>query len=895
MKKQITLVLVALFICNLGAFAQNDEGVPEITSIELAGRGVYTNGGFGHFGDFCAKESEGVFTWVGRLINNSGSGGQGFKCYVNAYTTDYTDDYQLTSPVNEQPFEDGGTYSARYLSKTVGAISGGRDYKWRTVSGEDGYYKIVFDVSDVTNVTLSPTKVDETYANLGSLSVTDFALVQKDDESKGFDPDVYEYNCYIPATAISIEVSHFAFRNTKVSFNTLSVPISTLVSGKAIGVPYTQSVTVSDGETSTIEVTGFDNATTKTYTINYKLDLLVKGNLPTKLQSSTSIEGLDEAKKTSVLPFNPDGDYTVEISSTVSDVTAAGRGMDFEVRSGSGMGFRTSLSDNSFKWAAPFSASSEISATEGGKQVVRYAVKDNQVYVYLNGNYVDVFDLASVGDMDGDGTTEVSIAFVKSGNVYAYADMYDGVNLITNPDFRDDAMNAAPTGWGPSGSLGGNVARVSGNNDQVTNYETTHKAFYIRYQGVSDAYYYYAVTLKPDTWYEYSYDLIAWTASQGDTGCNFDFIVSKVATGSSDNIFSQTHTSPTTLNTAERHVVRFKTPSSENPTDTYYLVYKQKTDKKNIGITDLYLEEKSIGSLLFGKNYTDGEATIQIDYIRVDYSGAFAPGIILVNAQIPEITVQPQDATVNKDDEATLTVTASVEDGGTLSYQWYQNDENSYEGGSPVEDANAPSYSPSTASVGISYYYVVVTNTNEVVYGETTAADTSAVATVTVIPLVDAQTPEITAQPQDATVYKDDEATLTVTASVEDGGTLSYQWYQNSTNSNEDGSPVGTDAPSYSPSTASVGISYYYVVVTNTNEDVNGETTASVTSNPATVTVDAQTDIEDANAGKAVKSVSYSDLLGRPVPENTQGVVICRTTYEDDSVKTDKVFNAYRK
>jgi hypothetical protein len=38
----------------------------------------------------------------------------------------------------------------------------------------------------------------------------------------------------------------------------------------------------------------------------------------------------------------------------------------------------------------------------------------------------------------------------------------------------------------------------------------------------------------------------------------------------------------------------------------------------------LYLQEKS-GSLLFGKNYTDGNADISIDYIKVDYSGAFAP------------------------------------------------------------------------------------------------------------------------------------------------------------------------------------------------------------------------------------------------------------------------------
>jgi hypothetical protein len=54
-------------------------------------------------------------------------------------------------------------------------------------------------------------------------------------------------------------------------------------------------------------------------------------------------------------------------------------------------------------------------------------------------------------------------------------------------------------------------------------------------------------------------------------------------------------------------------------------VFKKTVSSSNIGITDLYLQEKSIGNLLFGKNYTDGSADIHIDYIRVDYSGAFAP------------------------------------------------------------------------------------------------------------------------------------------------------------------------------------------------------------------------------------------------------------------------------
>jgi hypothetical protein len=624
MKKQITLVLVAWFICNLSVFAQD---LPQIAAIGIAGRGVEGHNDFGHHQNLCAQESAGVFTWVGALRYNAGNGnpgGNGFKWYVGDVVPPTNSDvYQLIAlEQQDKEVEDGGVYDVVYTNKANTPASGllpvYTDYKWRLKQGEDGYYKITLDVSDLTAITMSVQKVTEgaAYANLGSLSVEGLTLVQEADESKGFDRDVYDYNCYIPANETAIKVSHFAFQRTKVKFN-----------GNSVGNSLTSSITVFENDKSEIEVTGFDNTTTKTYTINYKLrevDLPLKRNLPDELQSSLDIAGANGTKNTYTVAFDPAGDYTVEVSSTVSNVT--GRGMDIEARSGSGLGFRTSLSNNSLQWTAPFDRSREISATDGGQQVTRYAVKDNHAYIYLNGEYAGAFNLASIGDMDVAGTAEVPIPFIKSDNVYANVEMLDGVNLIENPDFRNDGYNTAPTGWVTNKNFASNSARVSGDNPQVEKYDVEKKALYVRFEPYADAYYSYAVTLKPDTWYEYSFDLIAWTDKVADVGCNFNFIVSKVQTGASDNIFLQDYTAPTELNTSERHVARFKTPSSGNATDTYYLVYKQKTDKKNIGITDLYLEEKFIGGLLFGKNYTDGSADIQIDYIRVDYSGAFAPG-----------------------------------------------------------------------------------------------------------------------------------------------------------------------------------------------------------------------------------------------------------------------------
>ncbi len=73
---------------------------------------------------------------------------------------------------------------------------------------------------------------------------------------------------------------------------------------------------------------------------------------------------------------------------------------------------------------------------------------------------------------------------------------------------------------------------------------------------------------------------------------------------------------------------------------------------------------------------------------------------------------------------------------------------------------------------------------------------------------------------------------LTVTAGVTDGGTVTYQWYSNTTNSPTGGTSVGTGA-TYTPPTETVGTTYYYVVATN----ALGTSTATATSSVACVTV----------------------------------------------------------
>ncbi|GHT52500.1 hypothetical protein AGMMS49982_12900 [Bacteroidia bacterium] len=214
----------------------------------------------------------------------------------------------------------------------------------------------------------------------------------------------------------------------------------------------------------------------------------------------------------------------------------------------------------------------------------------------------------------------------------------------------------------------------------------------------------------------------------------------------------------------------------------------------------------------------------------------------LVDAETPAITTHPQGATYNEGATATaLTVSVtSPSDGGTLSYQWYSNATNSNTGGTSISGETATSYTPSTATVGAIHYYVVVTNTNGSATGAQTATTTSNVATVTVNTLVNAATPTITTQPQDATYDAGATATALSVSATSADGVLSYQWYKNTTNSNTGGTSISSaTAATYTPLTATAGTIHYYVVVTNTNNSATGAQTATTTSNVATVTVNA--------------------------------------------------------
>ncbi len=269
----------------------------------------------------------------------------------------------------------------------------------------------------------------------------------------------------------------------------------------------------------------------------------------------------------------------------------------------------------------------------------------------------------------------------------------------------------------------------------------------------------------------------------------------------------------------------------------------------------------------------------------------------LVNAEIPSITGQPEsNVAYNQGSAATaLSVTASVTDGGMLSYQWYENTINSNTGGTAV-GTDSSTYTPSTATAGTLYYYCEVTNTNTGVSGVQTATNTSSVAAVVVNTLVNAEMPGITVHPQSATYNQGNTATpLSVTANVSDDGTLSYQWYENTINSNTGGTAVGTDSSTYTPGTATAGTLYYYCEVTNTNPGVNGVQTAALNSNTAAITVNhfsggnsssSSDDSSDSSIHSIVigKQPDYPTVIS--VTGSTAGTAQKTFTITDSMVKT---------
>lgn len=108
----------------------------------------------------------------------------------------------------------------------------------------------------------------------------------------------------------------------------------------------------------------------------------------------------------------------------------------------------------------------------------------------------------------------------------------------------------------------------------------------------------------------------------------------------------------------------------------------------------------------------------------------------IVNAAAPTIITQPQsqNKTYKVGDEVswkvTFTVEATSEDGGELSYQWYESSSDTTDGGEKLAEATEQRHEETLSLGETKYFYCVVTNTKDAVNGPVTATTTSNVAKI---------------------------------------------------------------------------------------------------------------------------------------------------------------------
>jgi len=236
---------------------------------------------------------------------------------------------------------------------------------------------------------------------------------------------------------------------------------------------------------------------------------------------------------------------------------------------------------------------------------------------------------------------------------------------------------------------------------------------------------------------------------------------------------------------------------------------------------------------------------------------------------VPVITRSPANATYSWGAPVnSLQVRAAAPDEGILSYQWFTNASFSAQNGTPVTGGTQSTYMPDPADLdlGPNYAYVIVTNTRTGQFVNTICVP----AVITIVAGRNAAAPRIVEQPKDQFVFTGGTIPpLTVEAESPDRGTLTYQWYSNTSASVKNGTiiPNATGA-SFTPA-VTAGVSYYYVVATNTNDVATVTKTSATVSKPVKVQIGAAASGLTPNAFFTIPDPKGEHLSGQNMVSNT--------------------------
>jgi len=251
----------------------------------------------------------------------------------------------------------------------------------------------------------------------------------------------------------------------------------------------------------------------------------------------------------------------------------------------------------------------------------------------------------------------------------------------------------------------------------------------------------------------------------------------------------------------------------------------------------------SVDSTKTGETVYTGTLNPPAGYVNSD---GIKATIRLTVGEKPVITISSspteEEITVGQKPTA-LTVKASVSQGKSLSYTWYFKRSASADL-ILIPDAASASYQPAafTSATTLQYYCKVSASQAESV---TTLAGTVTALDETESPDTDpaveeptdnqtaSETPVIKTQPADQ-VLSESQTKLSVEALVAKGS-LSYQWYQSSVNASQGGVAIAdaTSATLTIDATQLTDITYYYVVITNSED---GKTATQTLSRVACIT-----------------------------------------------------------
>ena len=157
--------------------------------------------------------------------------------------------------------------------------------------------------------------------------------------------------------------------------------------------------------------------------------------------------------------------------------------------------------------------------------------------------------------------------------------------------------------------------------------------------------------------------------------------------------------------------------------------------------------------------------------------------------------------------------------------------------------------------------------------------------------------PSISIQPVEPAAYCQGvtATALTVTANTHGvTGTLSYQWYSNTSNSTTGGTPVGTNANSYVPLTTTAIILYYYVKITNSTcgEVISDVVKVEVKPTPAKPTIDLTA--ESCTAATVAKISNYVSSGVTYTFTKADGTPVTSVTIATDGVLSGLTAGTYK-